>query len=352
MYVRVVLAILLLSASTAFAQPVGELNRLGWHEATGAIWSMGQFGGVGPKVKVQLGGPNLFEIFVSLRYAGLATYATSQYTGLPFDLAAARLVDGLVVSDGEASLALWSMLLDHGYVTSPVAGPQAKLYLHCPESYSEACAADAVKHQRTVVSTGPLLAAKFAEGKIEVEAWAGKSSIDRVELWSHNRVIATEAVPAGKGQRFSGKLAWTPAAAGDWVAVRVIAGNEWALSSAFLSEGYKPAPPITTHLKMVFPEIASQQQAGALATVFDFSLGVPGVKQLQEIEMERNEIELDAPPTAMVRIELADGRMIDTSLYEASGVRALLEDAPASTGWSLYEEVLRRLKRISIESRF
>jgi hypothetical protein len=75
--------------------------------------------------------------------------------------------------------------------------------------------------------------------------------------------------------------------------------------------------------------------------------------------MERNELEVDAPPTALIRIELADGRRIDTRIMEASGVGAVLRDLEASPGkeeallqWSLYEEVLRRCGRISIESRF
>jgi hypothetical protein len=69
--------------------------------------------------------------------------------------------------------------------------------------------------------------------------------------------------------------------------------------------------------------------------------------------MERNELEVDAPVTAVIRIELADGRRFDTRLSEVSGVKAMLEDGKAAPlDWSIYEEVLRRCRRVSIESRF
>jgi hypothetical protein len=70
--------------------------------------------------------------------------------------------------------------------------------------------------------------------------------------------------------------------------------------------------------------------------------------------MEKNELETDAPVTALIRIELADGRQIDVRLPEATGVTGLLRDAGADAllQWGLYEEVLRRCRSISIESRF
>ncbi len=340
------------SAAAAIAQTPTDYAKLGWHDATASAYTFGRLGGIGPRVEVAQDKLTSFEALASLRNGGAATFATSQHPRLPFDLAAARLVDGLVVTDSDRSLALWSTLLDHGYITAPVALAPARLYVECPAGLSEACVVDAVKHQRTVVSTGPLLAVKASGQQLEVNAASASSRLLRVELWAHNQVVATHPIAPGQEQQYTGTLTWKPAGPGDWIAVRVVAESGWALSSAFFAEGSKPAPPITTHLRMVFPEIASQQQAGALATIFDFSPAVPGAKRLQEVEMERNELEVDAPVTAVVRIELADGRRIDTRLFDASGVRALLDDAPPNTDWALYEEVLRRCRRISMESRF
>jgi hypothetical protein len=332
------------------AQEPPDLRKSGWYaEWKAPVRNIGHLGGIGG-TPTELGPMSSFDALAALRHSGAATFADSLHAGLPFDLAAARLVDGLVVTD-DRSLALWSLLLDHGYALAPIAGAGAKMYVHCPDGLNESCPAEAIRHQRTVVSTGPLLTA-VASGKnqIEVQAWPGQGRLLRIELWAHNRVIDTR--PITDGQPFTGTLTWTPAGPGDWIAVRAISDQGWALSSAFFSEIRQPVP-LTTRLKMVFPEIASQQQAGAVASIFDFSPGLNFAKRIQEIEMERNELEVDAPVTAVVRIELADGRRIDTRLHDASGVRSLLEDLKAAPlEWSVYEEVLRRCRRVSVESRF
>ena len=345
----------LLLVQAALAQSPAELAKLGWYEAPAGVVTERAFGGVGAGVAIPShpDGLRSFEALALLKSAGTATFATARHPGLPFDLAAARLVDGLVITDGEADLALWSMLLDHGYPTAPIAGAGARLFIPCPAGFSAQCLTAAVKQQQTVVSTGPLLVATMTAGQpLQVKAWSALDRLLRIELWAHQRVIATRILAAGEQQHFSGTLAWTPSGVGDWVAVRVVSEHGWALSSAFFAAGTPRTAAVTTHLKMVFPELASQQQAGALVTIWDRSPALPGAQRLHQVEMERNELELDAPVTAVVRIELADGRRIDTSLFEATGVPAVLAGATAPLAWPVFEEVLRRCRQVSLESRF
>ena len=223
--------------------PAQDLAGLGWFPAKEAVLH-GQIGALGgapwPANLDQL---KSYEALAALRAGGAATVATSNHAGLPFDLGAARLVDALVVTDGgDSALALWSLLLDHGYAVAPVAGSNARLYVPCPNPPGDDCLADAVRHQRTVVSTGPLLTAKRKGNEIEVSAWGDR--LLRLELWAHNRVIATREIAAAEVKQVQATFTWTPKGPTDWVAVRVIAENGWALSSAFFAEPVKTLPPL------------------------------------------------------------------------------------------------------------
>ncbi len=355
-----------------------DLSKLGWlgrtmdssgvgvDEVAKGLWKTyaaanGRIGGIGPVATLpdNFGQLPSFEALGVLRNIGAVTFATSLHSALPFDLVAANLVDGLVMTDGgDHALALWSLLLDHGYQVAPMPGTEAVIYVPCAAGFSGNCVQDAVRNKRTVVSTGPILTAnQVGKDRIEVNAWPRQDRPDqllRVELWAHNQVVATRQMTGTEGRHFTGALSWSPKGANDWIAVRLISESGWAMSSAFFAEEQKAAPTVSTHVKIVFPEIASQQQAGALASIWDFSPGLPGSRRVQEIEMEGNELEADAPVTALVRIELADGRRIGIRLVEASGVNALLTDlaGDALLQWSLYDEVLRRCRRLSIESRF
>lgn len=307
-----------------------------WHVVTEPALRLGQIGALGgERPPSNWASLKSYEALALLRAHGAATFATSNHGALPLDLGAARLIDGLVV-DSDASLALWSFLLDHGYSVAPIAGAAGRLYVNCPEP---TCVADAIREQRTLVSTGPTLTAIRHGQQLEVEAW-GDGPL-RVELWAHNRVLASQEAAAGSPVR----LDWTPTGAADWVAVRVFAKNGWAITSAFLAEPWPTPTPLTTHLKMVFPEVASHQQ-GMLATVWHAG------QRLQAIEMDGNEFEADAPVTARVRVEVGDGRRVELRLPEATGVLSLLEGkADSLLDWSLYEEVLRRCRRVAVESR-
>lgn len=341
---RFLMASLLWFAVRVQGQPLPDLSipaKLGWHAVTEPALRAGQIGALGgERPPADLASMKSYEALALLRAGGAATFATSAHAGLPFDLGAARLIDALVVTDGPEALALWSFLLDHGYAVAPIAGTGARLYVDCPEP---ACVPGAVRHRRTMVSTGPMpgpmLTATRQDRQIEVSAWG--DGLLRVELWAHNRVLLAQEVTAGKPVL----LEWTPASATDWVAVRVIAENGWALSSAFLAEPWPAPPPLSTHVKMVFPEVASHQQ-GMLASVWQAG------QRLQTIEMDSNEFEVEAPVTARVRVEVGDGRRVELRLPEATGVRALLEDkADALLDWPLYQEVLRRCRHVTVESR-
>ncbi len=284
----------------------------------------------------------------ALRQTGAATFAGPLHANLPFDLLAG-LLDGLVVTEEpERALALWSFLLDHGYPLTPLAGPGGRLSVRCPGGMTPSCPVEAIRLRRAVVSTGPGMTASFNGRDIGVTAWAQPERLLRVELWAHNRVIATrEATEAERG-RLQVTLAWTPANAQDWVAVRVIAERGWALSSAFHASNVAASAPLISEVKMVFPEISSQQQAGGRATVWD------GGKRLSELEMERNELEVTVPASATIRIEMGDGRSVDVRPMVASGVRTMLGDLKpeAWLDWATYEEVRRRLRRMVLETHF
>lgn len=338
----------------------GALNPSPGLDWTGHSYFAKDVGGIGLRSDVAAGeGAEGSQILAEIREQNGATFATRDTASLPFDLAAG-LVDGLVI-DGDESLRLWSMLLDHGYALAPVPGPGGRLIVPCPAGFSVTCIGAAVRQQRAVVTTGPTLITEPRPGQIDVSAWARADRPDRIlrlELWAHNRVLATREATAGEGQKLTATFAWTPKSADDWVAVRLVAESGWAISSAVRKAGFAPPVPVLSHVKMVFPEIASQQQAGALASVWSGRPGSAGAKRLAEIEMERNEVEVDVPVTGVVRVELADGRRIDMRVFEASGVRGLIEEmatnprrGEALLDWGVYAEVLRRLRRVSFESR-
>lgn len=321
-----------------------DLGKLGWREETPTQIRLGEIGALGLAVAPAVERLASYDVLTALRQAGGATFATIRHAGLPFDLAAARLVDGLLVTEDANALTLWSMLLDHGYRVAPLPGAKARVAFPCGGTN---CLRDAVRQGRTIVSTGPTLIASREGNELAIAGWARQDRPDRlhrIELWAHNRVLSTYEVPA---QQFTMRLPL----AGDWVAVRLIADSGWALSHAFFAETHAEPAPITCQLKMVFPEIASQQQAGAVATIWSGPPEAPGAQKVKELDLERNELTVETPVTALVRIELADGRSIDLRPVDASGVRAMLT-GPAPLDWSVYEEVLRRCRRVAIESRF
>ncbi|MBY0506981.1 MAG: hypothetical protein K2X03_23900 [Bryobacteraceae bacterium] len=293
---------------------------------------------------------NSLDSLTTARAQGAAIVASAYERRLPF-LLAAGLVDGLTVTeDPERALALWSLLLDHGYVLAPAAGPNGRLVVACPGDSLD-CVAKAIRARHTVASTGPDLAVTMPKpDRLDVRASARDGALQRVELWSHNRVIAAHDAA---GPDIEVTLPWSPSGPGDWVAVRVVAQHGWAISAAFFAQS-APATPLQSEMRLVFPEISSQQQAGGRATVWDRNPSLPGAVRLREVDLERNELAITVPPAALIRLEMSDGRGLDVRPYVVSGVRTLLESlAPeALLSWAPYDEVRRRLRRISFESHF
>ena len=101
------------------------------------------------------------------------TFVTNMYVNMPFDVVAGGLLDGVNINEGgENALAVWSLLLDHGYRVTATAGADfsldhpggwlpglSRLYIHALEGLSERAIVAAIKNGRTIVSTGPILVA-------------------------------------------------------------------------------------------------------------------------------------------------------------------------------------------------
>lgn len=148
-----------------------QQEKLGWFETgRGTTSHNGRIGAIGGQAETAADLDRLpsSDVLTVLRDSGAATFVSAQHTALPFDLAA-KLVDGLLITEGgDRALALWSLLLDHGYALSPMAVGDGRLYVHCPDG---PCVAEAVRQHRTIVSTGPILTAVQSGKQIEVNVW-------------------------------------------------------------------------------------------------------------------------------------------------------------------------------------
>ncbi|MBC8165925.1 MAG: CehA/McbA family metallohydrolase [Bryobacteraceae bacterium] len=328
-----------------------------------------------------------FEALLALRRLGGGTFAnhpvrywvtngkfsTNMYSGLPFDLAAAGLIDGFNINEGgERVLELWSFLLDHGFRLAATGGadfaldhPNAwlpglsRLYVQCPDGLSENCFREAIRSQRTIVSTGPLMTASIDSGlppgttvtpggahKITVRAWPRfdrVDSIERVELWSHNKVIASK--PASEAT-----FDWEPAGNWDWVSARAVSKTGWAMSSAFYAAGpgHRSNEPMSCNVSI---ELTTQHPA--TLEVWDNHPEAPESRIIQQQAVRTGQVRLTAPPTSTLRFLSATGKVRDFRLYDLSGVHASMDkiaegerrDQPLFE-WQTYEDVRRKLAEI------
>ena len=313
-------------------------------------------------------------------------FNTNMYSSLPFDLCAAARLDGLNINDRPGNLALWSMLLDHGYRVAATAGADfgldrpggpppgtARMYCYCPDGLSADALAEAVRRQHTIVSTGPLLLAEV-DGKppgttvsagqpqrIRARAWARGDQPDalkRVELWAHGKVIATKAVES-PAEAAEVVFDWTPAGERDWVAVRAVSRGGWAMTSAFYAgDGWRPREPARCRLTLDVAGLSDRELAGTTVEVWDNPPALITSKQLMRSPLGK-ERTLDVPVTATVLVVAPGGRRREVSVYEAIGMAEWIEEVATGAereqpllDWASYEDVLRRCRQATAEVSF
>lgn len=306
-------------------------------------------------------------------------FRTNMASSLPFDLCAAGLLDGVNINDKLENLALWSMLLDHGYQVAATAGADFcldrpggpppgvhRMYCYCPEGISSESLAEAVRQGRTIVSTGPTLlvdaagrppGARLAMGKthkIAIKAWARGDQSDelaRVELWSRGKTISTRSFP--KGTELADEvMEWTPEGKRDWVAVRVVSRGGWAMSSAFYAgEGWRPREAVTCELALNVTGLGSSERAGAVIEVWDNAPHLITSKRIRKIPLEEA-MRLEVPVTATVVVTTPGGKQREVSVYEATGVHEVVEQIASGAkreqpllDWATYDEVLKRCQK-------
>jgi hypothetical protein len=340
-----------------------------------------------------------YEELLAVRASGAATFAnhplrwwlsggkfvTNLYSGLPFDLCAAGLVDGLNLNEGgENVLKLWSMLLDRGYRVAATAGADfcldrpngplpgmARLYVHCPQGLSQSALAEGIRAGRTVVSTGPLLQADLdgkapgatvktgASYRIRVRSWARRdreeATLSRIELWAHGRAQQTIHLDQGKREA-EVTLDWRPEGRWDWAAIRVVASDGWAMTSPFYAADpeWKAPVPVRSRVHLQVTGIPAAELGKAALEVWDNWPEAPGAARLSR-EPLKTQVELEAPVTATLVIRLADGREKRIRLYEASRAKDAIEAIASGQEreqpllrWETYEEVLRRCRNINL----
>ncbi len=347
------------------------------------------------------------EALSSLRDHGAATFAnhpvrfwmsgvkmdefiTNMYAGMPFDLCAAGLLDGMNINEGgEPVLKLWSLLLDHGYRIAATGGADfsldhpagslpglTRLYVQAAGGLSERALVAGIKAGRTVVSTGPLLVAAMDDGlapgsvvrigqphRIRVRAWARRDRADRlrrVELYSHGQVLESRELDGREGEA---TLTWSSSSIKhDWVAVRLVAESGWAMTSAFYAASFdwEPPKPVVSRVAVNVAGLQPTELKGASVEVWNNWPTAPGAKVLRALAVASDgKAATDAPVIATIRLVLADGRHRDVRLYDASGVGEILEtiskgaekEAPLLR-WDTYTDVLQRCRNVSVDFRF
>ena len=317
------------------------------------------------------------------------TFVTNMYANMPFDVAAAGLLDGVNINEGgEDALKLWSLLLDHGYRVAATAGADfsldhpggwlpglSRLYIHAPAGLDERAIVAAIRGGRTIVSTGPMLVASLddelppgavvATGRshrISARGWARSDQADRlkrVELSAHGRAQQARDLDGTAAEVF---FDWAPSGEHDWVAVRLVAESGWAMTSAFhaAAPGWEFPKPVTGKVAVKVVGLTAEQRRGAKVEVWDNRPDAPGAEVVRTTPLDPDSrAEVDAPMTATIRLTLADGRRRDTRFFDASGVSKISDmlsqgaekDAPLLR-WETYADILRRCRNVTVEFAF
>jgi len=342
-----------------------------------------------------------FETLKMIRSSGGATFAnhplrwwmssgrfvTNMYSTLPFDLCAAGYLDGYNVNEKPGDIMLWSMLLDHGYRVAATtgadfgldrpAGPvpgKWRMYCYCPDVLSSAALAKAVRANQTVVTNGPVLLAdvdgqppgtllKSGQAhKIRARAWARADEPDdlqRLELWSHGKVIATQSFAAGTPHA-EHTFTWEPAGDWDWVAVRVLTRQGWAITSAFYasSPAWKAPQPVQCEVTLAVSGLDAGGTKGATVEVWDGVPGVTGTQKTKDHPLSAGAT-ITVPITSTLVVRTSDGRRKDFSLYDAAGMPEYFERIASGReqerpllDWRTYEEVLKKCEKVTVKVDF
>jgi hypothetical protein len=307
---------------------------------------------------------------------------------LAFDLCAAGLLDGYNVNEKEKDLQVWAMLLDHGYRVAATAGADfgldrpngpvpghTRMYCYCPDGLTSSALAEAVRHGRTIISTGPVLMADIGgqppgttlkAGQaydIRVQAWARgdeKDHLQRVELWSHGKAIATQTFDGNGHMQTEHKFSWKPQGEWDWAAVRAVSKRGWAMTSAFYAAGpqWQAPQPVQCRLTITVTGLDAKQQETTLVEIWD---GVPGLATARKVTAQtlKNGVPFEVPVSASVIVRAPDGRRKDVSLYDAVGMPEVVERIASGAeedrpmlAWGTYAEVLKRCREARVEVKF
>lgn len=343
-----------------------------------------------------------YEYLQMIRASGGATFAnhplrhwtsggqfvTNMYSGLAFDLCAAGLLDGYNINEKPNDLAAWSMLLDHGYRVAatagadfcldrpngPLPGASARMYCYCPDGMTAKALADAVRHGRTIVSTGPALLADIAgqqpgatleAGKtypVHVRAWARgdrPDALTSLELYAHGRVIAAKKLTPG-AQEAEATFEWTPAGPWDWVAARAVAKDGWAMSSAFYAAGpqLRPPQPVQCKLKLNVTGLGAEELGQTEVEVWDQAPGLVTAKRLSRGPLPKGKI-ISAPVSATIVLKAPGGRRKEIAVYDALGMAEWIGRIASGTAqerplldWQTYEDCLRRCREATAQIEF
>jgi hypothetical protein len=337
------------------------------------------------------------EILHAIRAHGAATFVnhplrwwvtngrfrSNMYSSLPFDLCAARLIDGLNINEGDEAQVLWSMLLDHGYRVAATAGADfgldrpegpipgiARMYCHCPEGLSSSALAEAVRKQRTIVSTGPTLVADINgllpgstvdSGKtyrVTARAWPRADLNDpllRVELWAHGRAQESKSV----NELGSYEFVWKPKGDWDWVAVKAVSKRGWAMTSAFYAtqSGWQEPGPVNCELTIKTAFASKSYPTDATIEVWNNVPSLAGSELLSKHEL-KPEMTINVPVTATIVVQDGKGIRQEHSVFATTGLGEFI-DAIAEgeerekplLDWNSYTHVLEKCKRATLSLR-
>lgn len=341
-----------------------------------------------------------FEVLYGIRAHGGATFVnhplrwwmkgdrfnTNMYSSLAFDLCAAGLMDGYNINEGAEEIAVWSMLLDHGYQVAATAGAdfcldrpsgpppgKARMYLHCPEGATEETLSTAVRKGNTIVSTGPVLLADIegappgstvaAQGKhtLRVKAWARGDEPDpllRLELFAHGKVIAERAMDGRESAEEV--FEWQPNGESDWVAVRLVSKRGWAMTSAFYAEGkgWHPKAPLEFELTLEVRGLPADQTAQATVEVWDRAPALSKAKRMRQLPLAEA-TSLKVPVTATVVVRAPGQKEKEVRVFDVLGVREIIDRIAAGgqrerllKDWKTYQEILDRCRSGTMEIKF
>lgn len=315
-------------------------------------------------------------------------FRSNMYAALPFDLCAAGLLDGLNINEGQDALKLWSMLLDNGYRVAATAGADfcldrpsgpmpgaARLYAYCPQGLSQASLSQAIRNQNTIVSTGPTLLADIdgsppgttlAAGKayqIKIRGWARADEPDelqQVELWAHGKALATTKFKKGTSDA-TVAMDWKPKGPWDWVSVRLTSRRGWAMTSAFYAAdpSWQPPEPVECTLTLQVAGLKPEFYPKTVVEVWDGAPSAVTSKLISKQTLTASSQELVAPAAGSVVVRAPDGRTKEVSVYDAAGIRAIVDEiakgakrAEPLLDWSTYERVLKQCRQATAKVQF